>query len=230
MLANAPATHWRRWYVVRLIRARPRLFVSSLVGLAVLWLTPVSLAQHPVTRAILGWNAGALLYLLLSAHMMFWSTDERMRYRARLHDEGRIGVLVLVVLAALVSLTAIVTELAVAKDMQGAVRYTHIALAVLTILSSWAFTHVMFAQHYAHDYYTALAQGKPGGLEIPGEPLPDYGDFLYFACIIGTSGQTADISFTSQSMRRIGTVHCVLSFLFNTTLLALTVNIASGLF
>lgn len=230
MQGNNVLGHARHWFLIRQIRARPRLFISSLVGLVVFILTPPSLAQHEITRAILAWNAGALLYLTLSAHMMFWSTHERMRYRAHLADEGRIAVLVLVVLAVIVSLTAIVTELAVAKDMHGSLRYTHIALAALTIVSSWAFTHVMFAQHYAHDYYTALAQGKPGGLEIPGETAPDYGDFLYFACVIGTSGQTADISFTSQSMRRIGTVHCVLAFFFNTTLLALTVNIASGLF
>jgi uncharacterized membrane protein len=60
--------------------------------------------------------------------------------------------------------------------------------------------------------------------------MPDYGDFLYFACVIGTSGQTADVSFTSRAMRRIGTVHCVLAFFFNTTVVALTINIASGLF
>jgi len=70
----------------------------------------------------------------------------------------------------------------------------------------------------------------PGGLEFPGGHAPDYGDFLYFACVIGTSGQTADVSFSSRVMRRTGLVHCVLAFLFNTTLIALTINIASGLF
>ena len=88
----------------------------------------------------------------------------------------------------------------------------------------------MFALHYAHDYYANLAQAPHGGLDFPGGQLPDYGDFLYFACVIGTSGQTADVSFTSRRMRRTGTVHCVLAFFFNTTLIALTINIASGLF
>ncbi|MES2049282.1 MAG: DUF1345 domain-containing protein [Pseudomonadota bacterium] len=72
--------------------------------------------------------------------------------------------------------------------------------------------------------------GVGRGLAFPGGHAPDYGDFLYFACVIGTSGQTADVSFTCRFMRRIGTVHCVLAFIFNTTLLALTINIASGLF
>ena len=139
-------------------------------------------------------------------------------------------VLTLVVIAALMSIGAIVAELAVVKDMHGALRYAHIALAVLTILSSWAFTQLMFALHYAHDYYGAELRGNSGGLEFPGGHAPDYGDFLYFACVIGTSGQTADVSFTCRGMRRTGTVHCVLAFFFNTTLIALTINIASGLF
>jgi uncharacterized membrane protein len=87
----------------------------------------------------------------------------------------------------------------------------------------------MFAVHYAHDFYATVARGQPGGLEFPGEQSPDYADFLYFSCVIGTSGQTADVVFCSRAMRRTGLAHCVLAFFFNTTLLALTINIASGL-
>jgi uncharacterized membrane protein len=210
--------------------ARPRLFFCALLGGLSFWLLPLSLAEHPVTRLIIAWNVGAWLYLLLAMHMMFWSTHERMRNRALGQDEGRIVVLALVVLAAIMSIGAIVAELAVTKDMHGMQRYGHIALAALTILSSWAFTQVMFALHYAHDYYASEARGNPGGLLFPGGHAPDYGDFLYFACVIGTSGQTADVSFASRSMRRTGLVHCVLAFFFNTTLVALTINIASGLF
>jgi uncharacterized membrane protein len=162
--------------------------------------------------------------------MMFWSSHERMRTRACEHDDGRITVLVLVVMAAIVSLGAIVAELAVVKDLHGTLRYAHVLLAGMTLISSWAFTQVMFALHYAHDYYVAESRGCPGGLDFPGGHAPNYGDFLYFSCVIGTSGQTADVSFTTRTMRQTGTVHCVLAFFFNTTLVALTINIASGLF
>ena len=222
--------HFSRPRLIRLIMARPRLFMCAVFGLlTVIWL-PSSLDLHHITRLIIGWNVGATLYLLLAARLMFWSTHERMRNRALQQDEGRIIVLALVVTAALMSIGAIVAELAVAKDLQGAQRYAHIALAALTILTSWAFTQVMFALHYAHDYYVAEVKGSHGGLAFPGGHAPDYGDFLYFACVIGTSGQTADVSFTSRTMRRTGLVHCVLAFFFNTTLVALTINIASGLF
>jgi uncharacterized membrane protein len=216
--------------IVRLFVVRPRLAICILVGAATIALLPESLAQQEITRMIIAWNVGAILYLVLAARMMFWSTHECMRLRALHQDEGRMIILALVVLAALMSIGAIVVELSVVKEMQGSLRYAHIGLTVLTILSSWAFTQLMFALHYAHDYYAAEARGNSGGLAFPSENAPDYSDFLYFSCIIGTSGQTADVSFTSRAMRRVGTVHCVLAFFFNTTLLALTVNIASGLF
>ena len=219
----------RRSVLIRFITARPRLFICALVGLATMAILPPTTASHAITRLIVGWNVGAWLYLLLAARMMFWSTHERMRTRALQEDEGRIIILVMVVAVAILSLIAIITELSVSKDMQGTLRFTHMALAALTVLSSWAFTQVMFALHYAHDYYAAELRGNSGGLDFPGGHAPDYGDFLYFSCVIGTSGQTADISFTSRTMRRVGLVHCVLAFFFNTTLLALTINIASGL-
>jgi uncharacterized membrane protein len=210
--------------------ARPRLFFSCVIGFLTALLLPESLAQHTVTRAIIGWNVGAILYLILAMKMMFWSTHERMCARALQHDEGNTVVLILVITAALMCIGAIVAELAVVKDLKGELRYAHIALAGLTIATSWAFTQTMFALHYAHDYYVLALHGEHGGLDFPGGHPPDYGDFLYFASVIGTSGQTADVSFSSRKMRRTGTVHCVLAFFFNTTLVALTINIASGLF
>ncbi len=222
--------HLDKPLVVRLALARPILLFCVAIGLATVFYLPLEWAHQSVTRAIVGWNVGAVLYLVLAAKMMFWSTHERMRARALQHNEGRTVVLILVVAAALMSIGAIVAELAVAKELKGDIRYAHIGLAAMTILTSWAFTQLMFALHYAHDYYVSEIHGDHGGLEFPGGHAPDYGDFLYFAIVIGTSGQTADVSFINRKMRRTGTVHCVLAFFFNTTLVALTINIASGLF
>lgn len=209
--------------------ARAGLFISIAFGVAVAMVLPEFVAQHAITRAIMGWNAGAILYLGLAVKLMFWSSHERMRSRALHHDEGSTVVLLLVVTAAMACIGAIVAELAVAKGLMGSPRYAHMALAGLTIATSWAFTHTMFALHYAHDYYACVIRGEPGGLDFPGGMAPDYSDFLYFAGVIGTSAQTADVSITSRKMRRTGTLHCVLAFFFNTTLVALTINLASGL-
>ncbi len=230
MTDQASDAHFSRPFAIRLLLARPRLFSSIAIGVASALLLPESVAQQAVTRAIIGWNVCAVLYLVLAMKMMFWSSHERMRTRALQHDEGSTVVLLLVITAALMCIGAIVAELAVVKDLKGTIRYAHIALAALTIASSWAFTQTMFALHYAHDYYVSAIHGEHGGLDFPGGHPPDYGDFLYFASVIGTSGQTADVSFSSRKMRRTGTVHCVLAFFFNTTLVALTINIASGLF
>ncbi|WP_426100320.1 DUF1345 domain-containing protein [Massilia sp. TSP1-1-2] len=216
--------------LARIVLARPRLFACMLLGVVAAFAIPATLVTQPITRGILGWNAGALAYLVLTLQMMFFSSRERMRKRAVLHDDGRLLILAMVVLVAIGSLAAIVCELSVAKGLHDGERYWHVGLVVGTLLSSWAFTQVMFATHYAHDFYAAERHGAPGGLNFPDEAAPDYADFLYFACIIGTSGQTADVSFTSRAMRRTGLLHCVLAFFFNATLLSLTINIASGMF
>jgi uncharacterized membrane protein len=217
-------------YLLRVLWAHPRFWSCLLAGLLTAVLIPQTWVQPWVTRAIVGWNVGALLYLLLTARMMFWSSHERMRQRAVLQDDGRFLVLVLVVSSALMCVWAIVAELSMVKDLTGDLRRSHVALAGLTLASSWAFTQVTFALHYAHDFYATADQSEAGGLLFPGTHTPDYADFLYFAIVIGTSAQTADVSFTSRSMRRTGTLHCVLAFFFNTTLLALAINIASSLF
>ncbi|POZ61909.1 DUF1345 domain-containing protein [Chromobacterium alticapitis] len=223
------ATMARHFLIIRLLLARPRLVWSAAFGSLVILCLPYVTVMHDVTRYIVGWNAGAWLYLALVGSMMFGPRRQPVRRWAKLEDEGQWLVLLLVCAAAAASLSAIVMELAVVKDMHGWLRAGHIVLAVMTLLSSWAFTHVMFALHYARAYYAEEARGRSGGLEFPGAEQPDHGDFLYFAFIIGTSGQTADVSFTSGAQRRTGTVHCVLAFFFNATVLALMINIAAGL-
>jgi uncharacterized membrane protein len=95
----------------------------------------------------------------------------------------------------------------------------------MTIALSWAFIHTIFALHYAHEFY---AQTRGGGLAFPGEGEPDYWDFLYFSLVIGMTSQVSDVAVTAKPMRRIVAAHGVVSFVFNTTLLALAVNIAAS--
>jgi uncharacterized membrane protein len=216
-------------YVLRVLLARPRLWSCLVAGLLTALLIPSDWVHPWVTRGIIGWNVGAVVYLILTARMMFWSSHERMRTRAVSQDDGKFLVLILVVTSAMMCVAAIVAELFVVKDLDSDLRHAHMALAALTLVTSWAFTQVTFALHYAHDFYDSESRAESGGLDFPGTPTPDYADFLYFAVIIGTSAQTADVSFTSRKMRRTGTLHCVLAFFFNTTLLALTINMASGL-
>lgn len=222
--------NWQRHRMVRLIRARPRIFIATAAAVAVGILLPTGLVGHLATRLLVAWNVGTCLYILLAAIMMTRSSQNHMQHRAQLQDDGQIALLILVVVSGIASLVAIAAELAVVKEMHGFLKFAHISLAGLTVISSWAFIQIMFALHYAHDYYAAQSQNRPKGIQFPEEERPEYGDFFYFAAIIGTSGQTADVSFTSKAMRRIGSLHCILAYLFNTTVLALLINVGAGLF
>ena len=220
---------WRQGWIWRAATVRPRLWLTLLLAVAVGGWLPVDWLPQALTRWLLAWNLGTLLYVALAALMMLRSSHDHMRQRAQVHDEGQRVILLLVALAALASLAAIAGELSLARQLQGAARGWHVALAGVTVLSSWAFIQVMFTVHYAHDYYAALLRCQPPGLKFPDEEPPDYGDFFYFAAVIGTSAQTADVSFVTKPMRRIGTLHCVLAFFFNTTVLALLINIGASL-
>jgi uncharacterized membrane protein len=222
--------HLPRNRFIRHLFVRPRLFIAALVAVLVGLFLPVSAATHLVTRVLIAWNAGAMLYVVLAATMMLRSSTQKMRYRAQVQDDGQLAILILCCTAAVASLAAMAFELAVAKDMHGFLKGAHVALAGFTVLTSWAFIQIMFALHYAHAYYAAACHGRPVGLRFPDDEHPDYGDFFYFSAIIGTSGQTADVPFVSKSMRRIGSLHCILAYLFNTTVLAMLINIAASLF
>lgn len=221
---------WQRNRIFRQVHARPRLFIATAFAIVVGFAIPDVVASHAATRWLIAWNVGAGLYVLLAAVMMIRSSSHHMRHRAQLQDDGQLAILVLVVVSSVASLAAIAGQLAVVKDMHGFLKGAHIALAGVTVLSSWTFIQVMFALHYAHDYYAAACHGRKPGLQFPDDDPPDYGDFFYFAAVIGTSGQTADVSFVNKPLRRIGSLHCILSYLFNTTVLALLINIGASMF
>jgi uncharacterized membrane protein len=215
--------------LLRTLWVRPRLVLAAAVGLCVILFWPDPASARLVTRCLLGWNAGVWFYLTMAGFMMARSSPATMLHRAQEQDEGASAILMLVTVATLASLGAIVAELSVAKNYASLDRVAHIGLAVLTILASWAFMQVMFALHYAHDFYAQQGKGLSGGLQFPGTDQPNYADFVYFAVVIGTSGQTADVAFSNTAMRKVGTVHCALAFFFNTSLIALTINVASSL-
>ena len=215
----------------RLLRSRPRLWAAAAVGVVVGTAAAQLRALDIAAPALVGWNAFTLAYIGLAWHMVHGTGGAQVRERAHGQHEGRHVVLALGLAAVLWSLGAIASQLAALRALHGLARSGPLALVVLTVATSWLFTQVLFALHYAHDYY--VAQSQPQGrkpMDFPGTEEPEYGDFLYAACVIGTSGQPADVAFTDSQSRRIATLHCTIAFLFNTTTLALGVNIAAGLF
>lgn len=219
---------FRRLPIVRVLIVRPRLLISVVIGCLVGVALPASFVPHMATRMLIGWNCGAIAYIGLALEMMGRSTRVHMRMRARTQDEGRHTILALVIVTSVLTLFATAVEMSAAKDVHGTLKTIHVSLAALTVFSTWWVNQLMFALHYAHDYYRHGGRGDRG-LMFPGTAEPDYFDFLYAAAIIGTSGQTADVSFNTSSTRRIAMIHSVLAFFFNTIVLALTINFAAGL-
>ena len=208
----------------RVVSARPRLFTSIAVGAAVVVATGFVTDWRFVTRLLSGWDIAVALYLTLALHVCTTSDVGRIRRNAGRQDEGQLAILAATVAAALASLAAIFAELGFSDG--GTRPRSHLILAASTILLSWAFIHMMFALHYAHEFYDETA-GR--GMSFPGHDAhPDYLDFVYFSFVIGMTSQVSDVAITSKLIRRTATVHGVVSFLFNAALLALTINIAAS--
>jgi len=207
--------------------ARPYLITAVVLG-AALYVVSGHWFVREITRALIGWDGGIILFLLLMFFLFMRGQDvDDMKRRAIEHDEGGHLVLIIAILASVASVGALIAELSAAKDHpDGGFR---LALAAATVVLSWLFVQVVFAAHYAHVYYLAEANGEPkGGLEFGAAGEPDYWDFVHFAVVLGTASQTADIIFTSKEMRRIGTVHTMVAFAFNTAILATMINLAAN--
>jgi uncharacterized membrane protein len=209
------------------VRARPRLVISTVAGALTFWLLPslYSLA----TRALVTWVVGAGLFLTLAWIMFSRGSMEHMRWRARIQDDGAAVVLFLTVASAVASLAAIVLELSGLKTYPPTQQGLHLGLVALTFATSWLLVHTSFALHYAHAYYGSLRDNGAAPLEFVHQDAPVYMDFLYFSTVIGMTSQTADVAIASTRMRRLVMAHGIIAFVFNTTLLALTINIAASL-
>jgi len=218
----------RKTWIVRVGVAHKRLILSVLLGIATAAALHVATGLDTVTRLLIGWDTGLLIYLAAAAVMMTrCSTVAAIRHNAAIQDEGAFAILLLTVAAAVASIGAIFFELA-ALDRKDPHYGLYIALTFATVALSWAFTHVIFALHYAHDFY---GEGvRRNGLKFPDDTQPDYWDFVYFAFVIGMTFQVSDVAVTHKSIRRMVVSHGALSFFFSTAIVAMTVNIAAGLF
>lgn len=205
---------------MRVVYARPRTFIALGTGILVCLLLPGSFRL--VTRLLIGWDALIATYLVLVYGMMLTNDHRHIGRAAAMQDDGRFVILLVTAIGAFASIAAIVSELGVPH--RGVFELT---IAISTIALSWAAVHTTFALHYAHDYY----RHPPGGLQFPSgdkDDHADYWDFVYFSFVIGMTAQVSDVGITDKTIRRTATAHGIVSFIYNTALLALTVNIAAS--
>jgi uncharacterized membrane protein len=215
--------------MLRFITARPRLFIALALGLASYPLFP----HHWVvrTRLICAWDLGVIAYLLMATILFLSEHIDRMPHDAEREQDGEWTIFAVTVAVVVASVFAIFGTFSAAKDLHGAAKQAQIGLVALTLFASWLMLHTTFCFRYAHEFYTASGKDGhfDGGLEFPEEKRPDYFDFAYFALVLGMTFQVSDVQITSRKLRRLAALHGLLSFLFNTVIVALTVNIGASL-
>ncbi|MEL4740086.1 DUF1345 domain-containing protein [Acinetobacter baumannii] len=212
----------------RSVQNRPHFFIALIFGVVVASLLAWLTSWKWSTILLASWNGSISLYLLHVWKLMRSADHSQMQQQAKKQDESKWVIMLIVLLAITMSLVAILVQLSQLPSGHYE-KLGHVALALLTIISAWLFMHTVFALHYAHDFYMALSRNEEnGGLDFPGTEHLTYPDFLYFSYIIGTSAQTADVSITNKHMRLLNLFHAVLSFGFNTTILAICINVAAG--
>jgi uncharacterized membrane protein len=207
---------------------RPRLTTGLVVGV----LTYAILLGTTLPgrlRFLSAWDVGASVALLALWLGLRKSSEAAITRVAERQDTGKWAVLFLTVTAACASFVAIGAEMPLVKTAQGLELVLRVLLMGYTIVLSWAFIQVIFALHYAHDYYHPAGGATAAGLAFPGERPPSYGDFLYFSFTIGMTFQVSDVQVTNAAVRRLVLGHGIVSFLYTTCILALTINLVAGL-
>lgn len=212
--------------------ARHRLVLGLVTGLAVL---VASRGYLQVPRAaIAGWNAFAFVILGLDWLTILTTPQRKIRERAQQQDLSRLLIFIFVVITSSAALFAVGFLVSVKKSPTGGHFIIHLMLTLLTVIFSWSLVHTVYGLRYAHAFYGDSDEPgttpHAGGLIFPGNRPPDYFDFAYFSFVVGMTCQVSDVQITSRRMRLIALAHSILSFGFNTIILALVINIAvSGL-
>jgi uncharacterized membrane protein len=208
---------------------RGALALASLVGAiaaALLW-------RHLGYELLvaIAWDFAVVIFIaaILKATSGFDETRMVKKVRHRAPSSFLVGCTAF--FAALFGIYALIL-LVTPSDASTQQRPLHLAVALITTLLSWSLVHLLFALEYAKLYYlppqAATDLPPPGGLDFPGGHLPDYSDFLYFSFIIGVASQTADVDITTRPIRRMSLLHSLIAFVFNTVILAATINVAAG--
>lgn len=184
---------------------------------------------------MISWASCATMIIVLNWLIILTAHPREMRQIARLKDSSRISILLFVITASCVSLFAIIFLLLNHKDAQHVQVTKHVLMSIGSVAISWVMLHTMFTMSYAHMYYTNTPTDNDaqdaiiGGLQFPEEANPDYLDFVYFSFVIGMTFQVSDVEISSRSIRRMALLHALISFAFNTAIVALSINVISGL-
>lgn len=209
------------------IDAHYRIYFSLLVGAGAFF---IFRAESIPATILTTWIGFAMSVVILDWVVIFGAHPREIQKIASLEDSSRTLIFIIVVGSALISLSAIYILLKSTKGHAEQEVAANVFLALGAVITSWWLVHTIFAMRYAHLYYDIQAD-KPNttGLQFPDEPLPDYLDFVYFSFVVGMTFQVSDVEISSRRIRRLALVHGLVSFVFNTVIVALSISIISGL-
>lgn len=212
------------------MRIRPwhrhlKISIALIVGIAICVLLPASWAFN--ARMLIGWDCGVTLFLVMISLWMRNLTPAQICSHYMDEDPSAPIILAVAVAAALLSLLAIVEPLATLRQVGHGQRVWRFALAAVTLIDSWLLVPAMFTMHYADMFYSSRPDDRP--LAFPRTEMPAFWDFAYFSFTIAAACQTADVSTTHVSIRRVVILHEIVSFAFNVAILGFAINITAGL-
>jgi uncharacterized membrane protein len=179
---------------------------------------------------VAGWDGGGLAILVLAWWLVLTADADEMRQRAATVDPGHRAVSLMVIVGSVFSLFAAAVVMRHAEHFASSRTALGLlsGLCLAAVLIAWLLVHTAYTLRYAHLYYTDDESGV-GGLEFPGGQAPDALDFAYFAFTLGMCFQVSDVPITSRPIRRSALGHALLSFLFNTAIVALALNVVFGI-
>lgn len=215
----------RSWRWTAPWRAHHRLLISLLLGIVAWACVPVELPL--VTRGLFAGDIAGATLLALAMWLIMTSDVEETHCQAAAHDPGRALVWIVVLAVSATSLFAATSLLRVASQQASFERHFLTALTIATAAIAWLLTHVAFTLRYAHLYYRGRPEDE-GGICFPGNVRPCNSDFAYFAFTLGMCFQVSDATITDRAIRRTVLGHALLSFAYNTGILALVLNIVVG--
>jgi uncharacterized membrane protein len=222
-------TEPKKNFILR-IDAHYRLYIALLIG-AIAFFFSRHLPSVPEVTLIT-WIAVALSIIILDWITIIWAHPREIRKIANLEDSSRLMIFLFVLTASLVSLVAILLLLKSTKGQSDSIVTWYIILAMSAVVISWWLVHTVFTMRYAHLYYNTDDGKKTplGGLDFPGDDKnPDYLDFVYFSFVVGKTFQVSDVEISSKHIRRLAWAHGLIAFAFNTAIVALSINVISGL-
>lgn len=182
-------------------------------------------ALGPRLALLVGFDCAAVIFIAMFRRLLHLTSAQIVAAHARADDDNRWLILAISVSVSGAILVAVASELT-AGTLPNIEKFP---LIVGTIMLSWTFANLVYAQHYAHMHYGTGRGCDNQGLEFPGTPEPNYWDFIYFSFTNGMAFATSDVNIHSSAIRRVVTGHCMMAFVFNIGVIGFTINLLAGL-